>query len=194
MQTPQIINYFENVISKVGVIINESNEKFTLEHNGVEILLYHDICDDVAYIINLNLNNIENIVSHAYDGKIDNQESWKIINVLFTPMFKSTFQLTMNNNWRKKLSNLEEITHTYLYSFDKKELIGKHTIINKSQLVEIKLGIQGEANRVYKLDSDNALIFQKKMQKAIINDNWYEWLKFAKWYRDWQEDVSILIK
>jgi len=193
LQTPRIVKYFENVISKVGVTIGETNETFTIEHTGNKILLSDGINDMVDYKIQLKLENIQNMVMHAKDGEIDKNESWKIINVLFTPMFTSTFLLTMNDPWRRKLSGLEAITHCYLYSSDNNKKIGKHTIYNLNNNLKVTPGIFDNPNRIYYLDIENALTFQRKMQKAIAKNSWFEWLSFARWFWDWREKVSIII-
>ena len=97
-------------------------------------------------------------------------------------MFQSTFIITMNDPFRKRLAKLEDITHVYLYSYDGKTLIPKHTIINDQNGLVVKKGIVGQANRVYKLTADQGLDFQKRMQRTLTINSAFEWIKFGKWY------------
>ena len=57
--------------------------------------------------------------------------------------------------------------------------------------MSIKKGIHDTPNRIYTLNVKNALAFQKRMQKAITKDSWFEWLSFARWFWSWQSKVSI---
>ena len=109
-------------------------------------------------------------------------------------MFKSTFLIAMDDPLRRALSKLEHITHCYLYTADKTKLIPKHTIIYNNGKLTITEGIIGKANRVYKLDAESALEFQRKMQKAIKKDSWIEWIYLARWYLNWKNNVSEIIQ
>ena len=193
LQTPYIIKYFNGVISKVGVEIKETKEQFTLYHNGSKIFFKADIDEDVLYNIEIKMENVTNMVKHASDGVFSSFESWRIINVLFTPMFQSTFIITMNDPFRKKIAKLEKITHVYLYSHDGKTLIPKHTIINDHNGLLVKKGIIGHPNRVYKLTADQGLDFQKKMQRTLTINSVFEWIKFGKWYLKWRDRYSIAL-
>ena len=193
LQTPYIIKYFNGVISKVGVKIKETEERFTLYHNGSKIFFEPNIDEDALYSIEIKMENVMNMVSHASDGVFSSFESWRIINVLFTPMFQSTFIITMNDPFRKRLAKLEDITHVYLYSYDGKTLIPKHTIINDQNGLVVKKGIVGQANRVYKLTADQGLDFQKRMQRTLTINSAFEWIKFGKWYLKWRDTYSTAL-
>tara|TARA_Y100001970_G_scaffold5456_1_gene6181 strand:- start:444 stop:1127 length:684 start_codon:yes stop_codon:yes gene_type:complete len=194
LQTPYIVDYFDGVISKVGVIIKDTNESLTLEHTGQNILFYPGISSDVVFSVQIKMENVNNMVSHASDGEINYEESWKIINVLFTPMFESTFKMAMDDPIRIKLANLDDVTHCYFFDKDGKEKIFKHSIIYNDNEIKILKKLVGVPKRVYYLNTDQALSFQKKMQKAIIKDSIFEWISFANWHRKWRNNNSKLVE
>ena len=68
-------------------------EKFTIHHVGTEFIFEEGIIEDaVDFIVPLKLENIQNMMKHAEDGKIDASESWRILDVLFTPLTKVTLE------------------------------------------------------------------------------------------------------
>ena len=48
-------------------------------------------------------------------------------------------------------------------------------------------------NDMKKVVGNGLITNQRKMQKAIAKDSWFEWLSFARWFWDWREKVSIII-
>ena len=85
LQTPELVEYFDNVFQRLGIEVEETGERFTIEHTGSELILSDGIDEsNVDFIVPIKLQNIQNMINHSKDGKIDSSESWRILDVLFT--------------------------------------------------------------------------------------------------------------
>ena len=129
-QTPEIVSYFQDVFESLGVSIDETGERFTIHHNGDKLIFEEGIIDDkVDFIVPLKLENIETMILHSKDGTIDPSESWRILDVLFTPLTRVTLEApVLSVNWRRKLAGVEDLTHVYLLNPNGEEA-SMHTLV-----------------------------------------------------------------
>ena len=192
LQTPELLLYFNDVFDHLGIIIEETDEKFTIHHLDTEFIFEEGIVESaVDFIVPLKLENIENMMLHAKDGKIDSSESWRILNVLFTPLTKVTLQNpVLSVNWRRKLAGVEDLTHVYLLNPDGEEA-SKHSLIYiKGQWLVLK-GIHGNPKRTYRMTPEDSLEYQRTIFKALKQDTFWGWIKFSTWYKKWRKKNSI---
>ena len=162
LQTPELLSYFDDVFDHLGVTIEETGEIFTIHHADTEFIFEEGIIEDaVDFIVPLKLENIQNMIKHAEDGKIDASESWRILDVLFTPLTKVTLENpVLSVNWRRKLAGVEDLTHVYLLNPDGEEA-SKHTLIYvKGQWLVLK-GIHGNPRRTYRMTPEDSLEYQR---------------------------------
>ena len=131
------------------------------------------------------------MINHAKDGKIDSSESWRILDVLFTPLTKVTLQSpVLSVNWRRKLAGVEDLTHVYLLN-PKGEEASKHTLIYvKGQWLVLK-GLHGDPRRTYRMTPEESLEYQRVIFKALKKDTFFGWMKFASWYKKWRKQNSV---
>ena len=103
------------------------------------------------------------MVEHAKDGIIDPEESWRILDVLFTPLTKVTLQNpVLSVNWLRKLAGVEDLTHVNLIN-PKGQEASKHTLIYvKGQWLVLK-GLHGKPRRTYRMSPEQSLEYQKKI-------------------------------
>ena len=192
LQTPELLLYFNDVFDHLGIIIEETDEKFTIHHLDEEFIFEEGIVESaVDFIVPLKLENIENMMLHAKDGKIDSSESWRILNVLFTPLTEVTLQNpVLSVNWRRKLAGVEDLTHVYLLNPDGEEA-SKHSLIYiKGQWLVLK-GIHGNPKRTYRMTPEDSLEYQRTLFKALKQDTFWGWIKFSTWYKKWRKKNSI---
>ena len=192
LQTPELLLYFNDVFDHLGIIIEETDEKFTIHHLDTEFIFEEGIVESaVDFIVPLKLENIENMMIHAKDGKIDSSESWRILNVLFTPLTEVTLQNpVLSVNWRRKLAGVEDLTHVYLLNPDGEEA-SKHSLIYiKGQWLVLK-GIHGNPKRTYRMTPEDSLEYQRTIFKALKQDTFWGWIKFSIWYKKWRKKNSI---
>jgi hypothetical protein len=192
LQTPDLVKYFDGVFNHLGIIIEETDERFTIHHTGASFEFEEGIIEDnVDFIVPLKKENISNMIKHAEDGFISPEESWRILDVLFTPLTKVTLQTpVLAVNWRRKLAGVEDLTHVYLISPTNKEA-SKHTLIYvKGQWLVLK-GLHGNPRRTYRMSPEQSLEYQKMIFFAMDKDTLWGWWKFSRFYKKWRKTCSV---
>jgi len=192
LQTPELLTYFDGVFENLGITIKETGESFTIHHHGDSFSFKEGIIKEkIDFIVPLELQNIENMVAHAKDGKISMDESWRILNVLFTPMTKVTLETpVLAVNWKRKLAGVEDLTHVHLLN-PSGEKASSHTLVYvKGQWIVLK-GLHGNARRIYEMTPEQSLEYQRRIFSAMKKNSLWNWWKFARWYKKWRETCSV---
>jgi hypothetical protein len=193
VQTPEIIAYFNGVFQQAGVRIEETGEQFTVTHTGAAITFAPGIAPDVDFVVPLRLENVQNLVGHTLDGKIDPGESWRIVQVLFTPMTQATLRTPMMvNPWMLRLAGVEDRIHVHLL-YPNGGDAATHTLIYEDGRWRVLSGLHGTAQRTYRLTPDQALDYQRHVTQAARQNSLRGWIQFALWYRQWRAAVSHAI-
>ena len=195
LQTPELINYFNGIFNHLGVVIDETGESFTIHHTGDAFIFEEGIINDkVDFIVPLQVENIKNMVRHSEDGKISENESWRILDVLFTPMTRVTLETpVLSVNWRRKLAGVEDLTHVYLLNPSGKEASSHTLIYVKGQWLVLK-GLHGSPRRIYRMTPTQSIEYQRAIFSAMQKDTLWGWWKFAKFYKKWRKSCSVNIK
>jgi len=194
LQTPELISYFNGIFNHLGVVIDETGESFTIHHTGDAFIFEEGIIEDkVDFIVPLQVQNIENMVRHSKDGKISENESWRILDVLFTPMTRVTLETpVLSVNWRRKLAGVEDLTHVYLLNPSGKEASSHTLIYVKGQWLVLK-GLHGSPRRIYHMTPAQSIEYQRAIFSAMQKDTLWGWWKFAKFYKKWRKTCSVNI-
>ena len=158
--------------------------------NNLTKLLY-ELESNVDFIVPIKLQNIQNMINHSRDGKIDSSESWRILDVLFTPLTEVTLQTpVLAVNWRRKLAGVEDLTHVYLISPTNEEA-SKHTLIYvKGQWLVLK-GLHGKPRRTYRMNPEQSLEYQKEIFSSMEKNSLWGWWKFSRFYKKWRKTCSV---
>jgi len=188
----EFADYFSGMFNELGIIVDETGERFTVLHKGDHFELKEDINkEEVDYIVTLKLHNIKDLREHGDDNIIDKNESFRIMKTLFTPLTRASLEAPMlSKPFLRKISGVENHIHVNLISPSKEDTVS-HTLlyINKDWLVIP--GIHGKAKRVFNLSPDEAIKYQRKVFEAMQKDSNKGWRKFRKWYMNWRDDVSV---
>ena len=191
MQTPEIVDYFDGVFDKLGITVEGMDEKFTVHHQGDKITFSKGIDDDIDFLVPLQKQNILNMISHSKDGSISPEESWRILSVLFTPLTYETLKVPpLAINWRRKLAGVEDLIHVYLLEPSGGEA-NKHTLIYVKDQWLVVEGLHGEPRRTYRMTPEQSLDYQRRIFTAIKIDSFWEWWRFASWYKEWRKACSV---
>ena len=195
LQTPELVNYFNGIFNHLGVVIDETGESFTIHHTGDAFVFEEGIVKEkVDFVVPLQIVNIENMVRHSQDGKISENESWRILDVLFTPMTRVTLETpVLSVNWRRKLAGVEDLTHVYLLNPSGKNASSHTLIYVKGQWLVLK-GLHGSPRRIYRMTPSQSIEYQREIFAAMQKDTLWGWWKFAKFYKKWRKTCSINIK
>ena len=192
LQTPELVEYFHGIFNHLGITIEETGEIFTIHHTGEGFVFEKGIDQKIVdFIVPIKLQNIQNMENHAKDGKISADESWRILDVLFTPMTKVTLQTpVLSVNWRRKLAGVEDLTHVYFLS-PSNEPASSHTLIYvKGQWLVLK-GLHGKPRRTYRMTPEQSLEYQREIFSAMQKDTICAWWKFSRFYKKWRKSCSV---
>ena len=74
-QTQEIVDYFRGIFDVIGVTIEETGEELTIALEENQIRIDAGLPENPDFVVPLKWENVENMVSHAKDGKIDSHES-----------------------------------------------------------------------------------------------------------------------
>ena len=192
LQTPELVQYFHGIFNDLGVTVEETGESFTIHHTGTAFKFEQGIIKDkVDFIVPIKLQNIENMARHAKDGKISANESWRILDFLFTPLTKVTLQTpVLSVNWRRKLAGVEDLTHVYLINPSGGEASSHTLIYVKGQWLVLK-GLHGSPRRTYRMTPEQSLGYQREIFSAMQKNTLWAWWKFARYYKKWRQSCSV---
>jgi hypothetical protein len=191
VQTPEIVNYFRGVFQRAGVRVEDTGEEFTVTHTGAQMTLTPGIKTTVDFVVPVKLDNVRNLVGHTRDGQIDPAESWRIVQVLFTPMTEATLRKPVfTHRWLLWLADVEARIHVHLLHPNQGDA-ATHTLIWEGERWRVLAGLHGAARRTYHITPELALEYQRHVFQAIEQNSWWGWCQFAFWYRQWRGQVSV---
>lgn len=189
-QTPELVGYFEGVFSKAGITVEESGEAITVTHHGDRISFAPGLADDVEFIVPVHLENVGQLAVHARDGKFDAEESWRIVQVLFTPLTRAALQSPLvARNWLRRMAGVESLIHVHLLHPSGGDSV-THTLAYAGNQWLVIPGLHGTPQRIYRLTPPQALDFQRKLYQALKTNTTSGWWQFSNWYRQWRIGTS----
>ena len=190
-QTPEIVEYFRGVFNKAAFTVAESGEQFTATHHGDRVTFAEGIDPTADFVVPLHLENVQRLATQTRDGKIPPAESWRIAQVLFTPLTQTTLRNpVMSKNYLRLLAGVESVIHVYLISPEGGEA-ATHTLLYAGNQWLVLPGLHGKAKRVYRLTPTQSLDYQRHVFAAMQQNAFGGWMKFASWYRGWRKAVSV---
>lgn len=195
VQTPEVVDYFRDVFAKAGVVVEGSGQtntkdEFTVTNDGNRFTFHPGIDTDVDFVVPLKEENVENLLRFAGDGKFDAHESWRIVQILFTPLTRAALQSPrVQRAWLRVLAGVESIIHVHLVDPNGGDSV-RHTLAHAGDQWLVIPGLHGNAGRTYWLSPEQALTFQRQLYKALKDDTVGSWWQFANWYREWRMTVS----
>lgn len=189
-QTPEMVDYFKGVFGKVGLIVEESGEQFTATHHGDRVSFTPGMDADVEFLVPVKQVHVDNLAAYARDGRFDAEESWRIVQILFTPLTRAALQSpAVTRNWLRWLSGVEPVIHVHLLAPNGSDAVA-HTLAFAGNQWLVIPGLYGRPGRTYRLTPEQALNFQRQLYRALKDDSTSAWWQFANWYRQWRVTVS----
>jgi len=190
-----LADFFKDYFMNLGVEVVETGERITVLHRGDHFEIVNGIDEKQAdYVLPIGTQNVLNLIKHAEDGKIDEQETYKILAVFFTPMTAMTLKNPlMTKNIPRAMSKIENNIHVTLQNPTKTESVS-HTLIYINREWIVIPGFHGKPKRKYELDVNHAIDYQAHVFNAIKANNKKGWRSFKRWYMGWRKDVSVATK
>ncbi len=195
LDKPELANYFSGMFESLGITIQETGEQLTVLHkvNHFEIIAGLD-STHVDFNIELRLENVVRMQQHGKDGKINADESFRIMSVLFTPLTVSALSNPIfSKAWKQQLFGIENLAHVYLHN-EGDSAVASHTLIYINKAWLVIPGIQGTAKRIFNMNADQAIAYQRHVFLAQQSNTKKSWRTFGKWYLEWRKSVSVKLK
>ena len=190
VQTPEVVSYFSGLFDTVAVTVTETGEQFTVTHTDQAITFAPGANPDARFHVNVTQQNVANLVAHAQDGKLDPWESWRIVQVMFTPITQAALQQPVfASQWLRAISGVEPLIHVYLDNPKGDEYVA-HTLAYAGDQWIVLPGLYGLPKRTFHLNPEQAIEFQRRLFGAMQADSWRTWWEFASWYKEWRATIS----
>ena len=190
LEDAQVAKYFSGMWEVLGITVKETQEKLTVSHKGDHFELADGIDEDkVDYSVELVAKSVMDMGKYGEDGKIDQEESFKIMGTLFTPLIRASMQHPMMH----KIAGIENHVHVYLHG-PTEEAVATHTMIFHDKQWMVIEGIHGEAPRVFDITVEEAIEYQRVAFKAKKENTRKSWGAYKKFYLKWRKDVSYNLK
>lgn len=191
-QKEYMADFFSDMFVDIGIYVVETEEKFTVHNTGKGFMLKEGVNEaEVELVLPVKLKNIKDLIEHSQDGKISEQETFRILSVLFTPLTASTLQKPeMKKNTAKWVKFTKNHIHVYLLDPAKERKVG-HTLIYLNKEWIVIPGIHGNAKVTYKMTPKQAVDYQKKVYLTLQKNSKEGWKDFRKWYVDWSKSMAV---
>ena len=195
LQDAEVAKYFSGMWESLGITVMETGEKLTVVHEGDHFTLNEGIdLSKVDYDVVLVGKSVKDMGFYGEDGKIDTQESFKIMGTLFTPFVRASMQHPMmKKEFQMNLVGLEKHVHVYLEGPSKGDIV-THTMIFINKEWMVIEGIHGNAKRVFEISVDDAIDYQRVAFKAKKEDSRKSWKAYKKFYLKWRKNVSYNVE
>lgn len=186
------VEFFRGLFERVGVRVTDTGEQVTGKHLGDRVAFEGDLDpNSVDYVVEVPSTHIDRLADHLRAGTLDELEQYRIASALFTPataaMLKNPI---MSQPSLRKLAGVEDLIHVHLKSPAVEAPDTAHTLIYANRQWIVLPGLHGIPARVYRLNTAQALDYQRKALEALKANNLSAWTAFAGWYREWRKGVS----
>ena len=114
-QTDELVDLFAGMFDVIGITVEETGEELTVSVGEGKVHIAPGLPDEYNFLVPLKMENVNNMINHAADGRLDAFETWRIVSVLFTPLTRETLKNSvMSRGLLRKLARIEDLIHVRL--------------------------------------------------------------------------------
>ncbi len=187
-QTPEIVAFFKDLFVRIGIVVTDTGERFTVHHLGDHIEFDPGIAEPVDYSVGITTLQVERLAGDARTGAIPPEEQYRVMKVVFTPATAALLaQPRLSSGLVRCFLGAERVIHVTLRSPLPTEEDVSHTLLYVRGGWVVVPGLYGRPQRIYHLALEDAIAFQKKSVAAVMSG---KWLRYSRWYRAWRKTVS----
>lgn len=191
-QPKEFVDFFEGTFDNLGLTVAETGEQFTVHLKDGRFTFESGIVEPVDGVVPLKQENVERMVTRVSDGKLDADDAYAIMAVLFTPMTREALKHRVASDENLKAAGGID-DHMYVVLLDPQGNEGaSHTLLWKNKAWEVTEGKVGEPQRTFKLTAMQAREYQQQIMKAKKRNDPVAWLEFGAWYKGWRDSVSTV--
>lgn len=188
----EFVDFFEGTFDNLGFTVEETGEQFTCHFKEGRFTFEGGIVEPVDGIVPLKQENVERMVTRVSDGKLDADDAYAIMKVLFTPLTREALkQRVASDENLKAAGGIDD--HMYVVLLDPQGNEGaSHTLIYKNKMWEVTEGLVGSPQRTFKLTPMQAREYQQHIMAAKKRNDPIAWIEFGGWYKTWRDTVSTV--
>jgi hypothetical protein len=192
-QPPEFVDFFRGTFKDLGIIVEETGERFTVTHTGNGFTFREGVEDGkVDFVVPIKQENVDGMVAIAADGRLDDTDAFSIMSVMFTPLTREIMKhpVTQDDTLRQ-LSGVEDSIQVILLDPQGNEG-ASHTMTYADKKWSVNPGLNGTPKRVFRINAQQALEYQRRAHAAIEANNPMGWNAFSTWYKEWRETCSTV--
>jgi hypothetical protein len=192
-QDPRVIGFFKGTFERAGVRVIDTGESFTCIHRGDRVDFEPTLNESTTdFTVELQSSQVQRFASAAASGDLDALAQYRAVKALFTPATQATLRTPMlANPILRRLAGIESLIHVRLESpAPAEEDHTTHTLIHASSQWMVIPGLHGRARRTFDLSVADAVVYQRRVFKALKRDSLPSWIAFGAWYLRWRPSVS----
>ncbi len=186
------VEWFKGLFSEAHLEITDTGEKFTILHHGdrAEIVAGFQ-AKKPNFVIPLASESI-NGLTHAFsDDTIDAQEEYRIVKFMLIPCLRAALEMPiLNNPTLHKIVKVDTHWQETLLDPDGREDV-QVTIVHVNKQWLVIPGLYGKPKRRVAFTSAQLLDFQRRVLAADASGKLSDWVKLARWYVEWREEISV---
>lgn len=192
VERPSAVAWFKGLFTQAHIEITNTGEKFTILHHGdrAEVMTGFQV-KKPHFVVPLPSEYIRRLSASFADDVIDAQEQYRIVKFLLRPCLQASLDMPILRN--KALVSIVKVdTHWQEALLDPEgNEDEKITIIYVNKQWLVIPGYHGTPQRRLRLTADQLLDFQRRVFQADHSNNILDWVKLARWYVQWREEISV---
>jgi hypothetical protein len=191
-QKTMAIEWFKGLFREAHLEITDTGEQFTVLHHGdrAEVLAGFQAAKP-NFVIPLESENIRRLAAAFSDDAIDAQEQYRIVKFMLKPCLKAALNMPILKN--KTLVKIVKVdTHWQEAILDPQGNEDEQvTIIYVNKQWLVIPGYHGQPQRRFRLKPEQLLEFQRRVFEADASGKLSSWVKLARWYVKWREEITV---
>lgn len=192
LDKPEVVSAFDGLFNSIGLDFYQNDEQFMVFRDG-EGMRFEAGLDPsrVDYVVQLDAESVEELLQFGADDEISQREINRIMTALFTPLTQASLNADplAQRGLMLSLGGIDKHMHVVLDGPQGRRL-REHTLLFHKGYWYVIPGLHGQADRLFTLDAEAAVDFQRHMFAAQEAGTKKAWREYRKWYLDWREGVS----
>jgi len=195
-QSPEIVGFFSGLFDRAGIRVTDTGEAFTVIHESDRIVLSDELDPEtVDFVIPLDSRQVDLLVDAMEDGELGELARFRIMAAIGTPATSALLERpVIRSQWLREIlywiGDAEPVMQVVIVA-PPGEQDAAHTIERTDDGFVVTRGLHGDASQIYRLTTDDALLYQRRMMTVRKENSLRGWVSFARWYGDFTERVAV---
>jgi hypothetical protein len=186
------VEWFKGLFSQAHLEVTDTGEKFTIRHHGdrAEVLSGFQ-AQKPNFVIPLESENISRLSAAFAENKVDDYIQYRIVKFMLKPCLKAALAMPILEN--KAILRIAKVdTHWQEALLDPQGNQDEQvTIIHVNKQWLVIPGYHGTPQRRLLLTPEQLLEFMRHMLEADAAGGITDWIRAARWYVKWREQIAV---